>query len=317
MIKLSHEELNEVKEEYFNGIPCKDIAVKYNISKSTLSSYIKIYNFKRERGKRSSCKGRLKNLTLLNNNEIWYWYGFIMADGHIGKDWLSIKLNKKDENHLNKLKNLFDFAVKYIKQMCYMRISDVAYIPLLQKKLLLYNTNKTKNPSDFEELFSIYPEYLYPFLIGYIDGDGCIHTRRKEEFRSLTIIGDNKCQNNFLYIQKRLLEDLDINSNVSLLKSKCYSLCFNGLENILKLKSFIYLTNIPYLERKWDSFREYSIQVRTFRKYEEEIVKLRVAAKSYSQIANILNIPLHVIKSNRKKIKEKTILCLKMQEGTL
>jgi hypothetical protein len=257
-LKLSEGTKNSLKNDFYNCVSYKEMCTKYNLKYSTVVGYCGRNNFIRNpdlSSKKGIFQNRLKNFVNNNTHEIWYWYGFMTADGHINEDSFRIAIQKRDEGHLLKLKSLFDFNVGHNINSCYMKIDDKIHIPILKQKLNLISNNKTLNPPDLNQVFQDFKEYFYSFLIGFIDGDGSIELK-KGSFSTLKIELHSSWLYNLQFIAKRLEQDLNIKSKVRLNKRGYSVLTFHRLQNILKLKNIININKLPYMERKWDKFRE-------------------------------------------------------------
>lgn len=72
---------------------------------------------------------------LLNDsNEIWYWLGFIAADGNINNQYLNVLTHIQDVNHLQLLANKLNVKISFFrKKYPKISISDTINISLLKK----------------------------------------------------------------------------------------------------------------------------------------------------------------------------------------
>jgi len=118
---------------------------------------------------------------LLNdNNEVYYWLGFLLADGHFSnKKRIVIKIAQKDTNHLEKFAKLLNSKVKISNsshRYCSVQIQDKINVKILCDKFGI-NSNKTYNPPT--KIFSINNNQLmFSLIVGFIDGDGCIFKKK-------------------------------------------------------------------------------------------------------------------------------------------
>lgn len=114
-----------------------------------------------------------------DSEELYYFLGFIAADGYIGNNSISIELNDIDAYMIKKFKDLID-----PKRNIYHRDSTHSSRVMFQDKqyaqyLHQYfgmTTNKKSKELKFPE--NIPDQYLKDFIRGYIDGDGCIDTTK-------------------------------------------------------------------------------------------------------------------------------------------
>lgn len=107
--------------------------------------------------------------------ETYYWIGFLMADGHFDKDRGSVALgiSNKDIDHLKKFSKLINAKVLVGKNYSRVNRQDKIIVPKIIDKFNISN-RKTYEPPvvniDNDDLF-------LSFIIGFIDGDGCIDSR--------------------------------------------------------------------------------------------------------------------------------------------
>jgi hypothetical protein len=200
-----------------------------------------------------------------------YWAGFISADGCIAKDKiLSIGLSIKDKILLDNFKQdiCFEGPVTITKQ----------------NKIIYLRINSNKICDDLANIFNIHPrkslnheppiglteEQELAYIIGYIDGDGCISIIRNR------INSSNGYMQNYRYPISLDVCGTYIFLNWLILKLKNITETnFNGKPRIItnkKISKFstqgkfayeilLYLKNIKIkkLERKWNKVKEINI----------------------------------------------------------
>ncbi len=127
------------------------------------------------------------------NNVNSYWAGFIAADGHILKKENSVKiaLSIKDENHLYQFKNdiQFDGPIQRYKEKRIGRggVQSILNIHGVEQwKKDLYNNFNI--PCGQKTDILCYPplkdlNLIWSYIIGYIDGDGCISFHKNKYIR--------------------------------------------------------------------------------------------------------------------------------------
>lgn len=196
---------------------------------------------------------------LLEENETYYWIGFLMADGYINHDNKRIKLtlSNKDRNHLEKFckfiesNNLREFE-KNNKKYAEICVKDNFYVNKIINKYG-FNPRKTYNPIDENFLKNLDNNKFYSFLIGFIDADGSIlKDHRREEFK-LSIKLHASWQNILKIISKRICEDINIDIKKVIIGKCGYArVVFNNFIILKHLKKKIVELNIPFMERKWD-----------------------------------------------------------------
>lgn len=188
-----------------------------------------------------------------------YWAGFIAADGCIypPEHKLSIELSNRDCNHLQRFVDDigWDGAVRYRDRtsgrMCRVQIgSSRKYIQDLQE---IYNITRAKTytlkPPDLDT------DHKYAYLVGLIDGDGCIGTTKgNPRYPELTIVTASLELASWLNTELNLIADRTGNSIYTVGKTHFvkYSGCYARII-ILKLKEI----NVSKLERKWNRYDFY------------------------------------------------------------
>lgn len=188
-----------------------------------------------------------------------YWWGFIMADGHLAKNnALVIQLSREDKDFLQKLADklkcsLHDFEsinsyngnlTQYIK----LNIQDKQRLIKYREILKMENTAKTYFPPDLSIFMT--EEFLLSFFIGFTDGDGCIWLTNNGTWPELKIELHKSWINNLTLISQKLKEFYDITAIVKISKKDTAVLSITKKECFTKLKEN--LNNLDYMHRKWD-----------------------------------------------------------------
>lgn len=204
---------------------------------------------------------KLKKL-LDKSNESMYWLGFIMADGHISKKGqLSITLNIKDYDYLNKLCKYLNLELKTksgeicfdnYKQgdVCYFTCQDALYgLKILD--IFKISEAKTYNPISLEYIESN-DEFL-SFLAGLIDGDGCFCKTNKDKLSFIRI----QCHASWKSVYDEVVEKL---SKIGI-DSRCFydtqgyiKFIISKQKNMINFNNLIYKLNLPLMKRKWNLF---------------------------------------------------------------
>lgn len=198
-------------------------------------------------------KRNVKNCNIFklidNSNESFYWLGFIMADGHFNKNKiLEINLSTKDCEHLVKFSKFIEYEKKLIGPSIKVSVLDI-YDYL--KTTFNISSTKTYNPCNLEHLSG---DSFFSFILGFIDGDGCI------------------TKQGYLAIQCHKSWEENLNKMVSFLSgdksnSKCVInkkgfavITLTQIEITKKIKNKAIYLKLPILTRKWDniSFDKYS-----------------------------------------------------------
>lgn len=249
-IQFTEEEKEILKQQYH-------LLWKYDLMKLIPNYNWKQIQFQAKKLGLSKSNIRTSKLKfLLDDNLInYYWYGFIMSDGHLSeKNALIISLNKTDLNHLEKISNKIGCNILKSEKsnMVTINIMDNINILSLKEKLGI-NHNKTYNPPTVEHMSNLLnsTEKLLSFLIGFIDGDGSIQYQKdKTTFKSLRIHIHSSWFNIMDWISIEL-NKLGMNSSCVICNRGYTQLNICSIKNYQIFKNFINNNNIPILERKW------------------------------------------------------------------
>lgn len=219
--------------------------------------------------------GNVRYFENINTNIKAYFVGFIAADGSIGKPGcssLSITLHRKDVCILQKLKEEIGFehkiqTIKRKSEMISTGVTDHVRIAI-QNKLLIQDLNalgiyNNKSLTIGNIILNIPYEHRNAFIIGYLDGDGCV---------SLPKIGTTKWSNpKNKYVSypshvivpsfrgtESFLEGIKTHLNLKNCVRKAgptYQLTIHNKEDVVKL--FNCYKNLDFfLTRKHDKFLE-------------------------------------------------------------
>lgn len=190
-------------------------------------------------------KGSLEFLNQLNPKSC-YWWGFIIADGHIShKGELAITLSNLDKEHLLKLSNILGCNISERGNFVHLRIGDKSFGEKWLN-LLSINAPKTYFPPDLSVFYT--KENLLPFIIGLIDGDGCIW--ESKNWLNLRIELHGNWLSTLQIISDKLKEFYDIDCKIKTSKRGYSQLNINTKKDLKILKD--YISNVDYLERKWN-----------------------------------------------------------------
>lgn len=204
-------------------------------------------------------RGSFEFLDNLNKNSA-YWWGFIMADGHISKRGeLAISISSKDKDHLLKLANHLNTKIitRLSKNSYNNGFHEMSNLVLGDKvfgkkwlSILEINDKKTYYPPNLN-IFLNKELFIY-FFIGLVDGDGCIwlNGNKKNPWPNLRIELHINWFDTLQLISNKLKEFYDIECKVKVTKKNTSKLEINTKKDLNILKEF---SNncLDKLERKW------------------------------------------------------------------
>jgi hypothetical protein len=216
-----------------------ELMSELKLSWSYIQKLAHLFDIKREFNE-SNKSFDLKRL-LDGSNESLYWIGFILADGHISKsNTIQINLHKKDYEHLKRLITYLDSKTNILIKENIVRcvLTDVPSV-LCLKKMFNWSSNKTKNPVEIPNLND---DQLFSLIIGFIDGDGSIDSKR------LAV----KCDRNWENILMRFYTHLTGEQKKFNYVGNCsiFYILKKGILRSIKNRSIS--LNLPIMKRKWD-----------------------------------------------------------------
>ena len=202
-------------------------------------------------------RNRNSDLSFLELNSLTpnsaYWWGYIMADGHISKNSIMISSSYKDVYHLNKLSEKLKSNLKvrnYINtftnsesiSVC-TSASDIKKVSKWREMLDISNSAKTYFPPNL----SIFEDLFIYFFIGFVDGDGCIWN---QSYPVLKIEIHNTWLETLKYFEKQLIKYGIKSTKVKIGKKNTAILTINNRNDLINISR--YCNKIDYLERKWN-----------------------------------------------------------------
>lgn len=200
--------------------------------------------------------------------ESLYWWGFIMADGHLSKtNTLIISLKNIDKAHLEKIAKRLSVTVKEDKGFVRIQGNDKPRIESWKRTLCMEETAKTYFPPDL----SIFEKDFVYFFIGFVDGDGCIWLSRN--YPQLRIELHFSWKKNLDFFAEVLRRDYGIESvKTEISKKGTAILRIGNRDDIILLSNFA--NEVECLDRKWEKISHYTkTQKRKRSKTYEEYIK--------------------------------------------
>jgi hypothetical protein len=255
--------INDIVKFYNDGYSTRTLGKLNGVSQSTISRWLKNHNilvrspydFSITSTSNRKTYNFNKNFFLENSDELAYMMGFILADGNLyyskkhNYARLSINVHKKDSLILEYFKKISLYTKNITtnnKSQNRLFYTDPIFKSTDFSKWGLV-PNKTYFPSKLDVDFN----YLKPFIIGYIDGDGSI-TCKNGQYK-FNIVGNKYTIDQIItYIQC-----LDCNFNFEWHwenpPNKVWKRAIlTKKEQLLHLISILEPWKYFYLPRKWD-----------------------------------------------------------------
>lgn len=203
-------------------------------------------------------------LKMLNGSiESFYWWGYIIADGSIDKNYnIALTCDIKDLEHLTKFATYVNKKVTFkkvkafykdeTKTICLVNIANKNLLKPFKEETLNWLGKKTYEPIKLDYFKT---NNLIYFLLGLIDGDGCLYLTKKwngmNEFKNCRIVLHQNWLSFLELLQKEIESKYNIKSIVKL-NSRNNAIMYIKDSEINKILPF--LKNTPFLNRKWNKF---------------------------------------------------------------
>jgi hypothetical protein len=212
----------------------------------------------RQRGsKRKNCKYSFNEDRLLQDDLLtWYIAGLLAADGHIHekKQSVSLTLKMEDIETIKIFKEYFEYdgvVSMYQNKYPYVRINgSKKTVSILNDK---FNITPKKSLTLLPPCNIPSSEHALAYIIGYIDGDGCIYTTPK--ITQLQILGTEDLLNFILGVFSEYCNVSNLRPRKSS-SENVLQICFSGNLTNNKCKYYNILKKmkelpVPKMERKW------------------------------------------------------------------
>lgn len=162
----------QIIADYLENFGTTELAKKYDLHRTTIQRILKNYNIPLR--KRTTIAKFNIHFFDTYTAESCYWAGFIAADGNIAKSGnnVNIHLAISDLSHLQKFAKAIEYTgnIEEHENDCRINIAGIYYKEALAKNFDLF-PQKTKTLTISPKIPS---EFLFDYIRGYFDGDGCI-----------------------------------------------------------------------------------------------------------------------------------------------
>lgn len=271
------EVVENVVADYKQGLSSREISDKYGMSFSTVLNMVKRKGLKVRDS--SECKRTYsideKYFETISSHSKAQVLGFIYADGCLSKKTegsgvIQIVLNQKDSDYLEWIREETKNE-RPIWSSTYTgndgRTRSAAWFVTCHPKLirdiqLLGVTEKKSLTIEFPREDQVPKEFLWSFILGVFEGDGCIYLgrcRKGPTIKACVSIAGSVPFN--LGLQKFLEESHGIKSDVLIRPTKqnvCISILrINKVADIMRFHSLAYANASFKMERKHAKFSEY------------------------------------------------------------
>lgn len=195
--------------------------------------------------------------------EAYYWAGFLAADGYISEGFrLKVTLAEVDRNHMEKLSRFL--CAKIRTETAHNPTRKVITITAMHKSALAdfcrkygWSNRKTYHPLKIP----LDGNSLIAFIVGFIDGDGCIRKQCGRRDALLRVKCHSSWFENMRFMEDKLYSILGVNKSrygedktFTRIDARGYaSLIITNNHLLCELKRRAVLLNLPIMSRKWDN----------------------------------------------------------------
>lgn len=251
-----------ISEEVIKNDLLKSISEKYNIDYSELLVELKSLTKIRTVLSKRTCDHYFFSR---DNEESFYWAGFLAADGCVYKKCnskqLILSLSEKDKDHLLKFKRQINFDGKINRSVTKHSLTNSKWKDSIKSTLTISSSQIFEDLKRFNivpnktKIYS-FPEWLisHPlvnhYMRGYVDGDGSFFYDQKRDRVCFELRGNK----DFLITYKSILEsNFDIQSNNTVtIPDSTSKIKYYGKWLVPQIFDFLYQDATVFLERKYD-----------------------------------------------------------------
>lgn len=185
-----------------------------------------------------------------------YWLGMMASDGYILRDRDAFGLHscQKDRKHIEDFKSFLEYTGEVKDRVVHCKGKEYGASGIIVTSAYLihlfnqYGIVAAKSNQDIDYIDKIPLVFKIFFIVGYLDGDGSVICREKDNSYEFTIIGNLQC---LISMQKYLRSFCDIDCSVKPTKSNKYILRICRYESVYNFsKYYLNLNDNTTLSRK-------------------------------------------------------------------
>lgn len=262
-MKFSKEKENNIINMYYSGKTQKEIAIYYNTFNTSIRRVLLRNNIKIRSNSEIQSFVNNSIFDTLTSWEVNYWLGWLISDGCIYKNRITLQVQEKDLEIIKNFKKFLGNKI-IIKTIIHSKFKTKGYrIDFKNKtvfnKLQYYGITERKSLT-----ISLKIPLTFPMLLGIFEGDGTfVFLGKNKDLAGFKILSGSEKLVNQLY-QFLVFEGFNptiTKSNYT--KNELYSINLYRKKELIKLYTKLY-NNAPYFlkrkEEKFGSFVEKSIK---------------------------------------------------------
>lgn len=245
---LTEEGKNFLIEEYSSGLSKAKVAKEMGVSEETITRWMKENNIESRRRKYPINE---QYFDIIDSPEKAYWLGFLSADGYIHKrrGELQFELQEKDKLQVEKFRDaigskapILEIRTGEEKQFLHYRFSVKCrkMVDTLEKYGIVQNKSLIFYPKN------IPPQFMGYWIVGYMDGDGCVYNAKGRlricftgTQKTLQIIKDYFNSNNQIRLEHRCNNTYKFALEVALSENFLSSINYKNLDFALERKKCV------------------------------------------------------------------------------
>lgn len=252
----SEDQKQYIKQEYVDkDRTLKSLASEFNVQPQAIRNLLRKMNVEIINKKIRNYPRNSNYFTNIDSSEKAYWLGFMYADGTVSSKTNTIALGLKDQEHVEKFKQAIGAYNNKISVVTDNRFSQPCIMydfsirdSQLHDDLIAWGCVSNKSYVEELRMPNINSEYIWDFLRGFFDGDGCITWSKNNNRYTISWTGNKY----FLQDIRKLCQKdkVSIEQNV---KSKItYQFRLSGQQDVLRILTNMYknATIDTVLERK-------------------------------------------------------------------
>lgn len=262
--KVSEEIKQKIIEDYKNNISLRNLEEKYNVSRSTISSYLEKIGIKKIKGNHYRKYFHDEDFfEKIDSEEKAYWLGFMFADGYIvdnekryGQDAFALTLAKDSIDSLEKFKKsikatnpiTWDTSKKNSQpQGRLLMRSQKTVNDLIDKGCVKQKSLILQPPKNIPE------ELIRHFIRGFFDGDGSLMKYERTKDSTIYSINITSTYEMVKWI-KQVFQMGQIFPEKR--REQTWYFTVGGNQQVITLYHFLYDDATIWMDRKYNRFQE-------------------------------------------------------------
>ena len=262
--KVSEEIKQKIIEDYKNNISLRNLEEKYNVSRSTISSYLEKIGIKKIKGNHYRKYFHDEDFfEKIDSEEKAYWLGFMFADGYIvdnekryGQDAFALTLAKDSIDSLEKFKKsikatnpiTWDTSKKNSQpQGRLLMRSQKTVNDLIDKGCVKQKSLILQPPKNIPE------ELIRHFIRGFFDGDGSLIKYERTKDSIIYSINITSTYEMVKWI-KQVFQMGQIFPEKR--REQTWYFTVGGNQQVITLYHFLYDNATIWMDRKYNRFQE-------------------------------------------------------------